>query len=61
MRLADYKDEEGGAARLGSVRDAFNSPFRPFVLATTSIGQEGLDFPPLLLSRLSLESAGKSS
>jgi hypothetical protein len=23
---------------------AFNSPFRPFVLATTSIGQEGLDF-----------------
>ncbi|RBN37330.1 hypothetical protein DMN50_31010, partial [Priestia megaterium] len=22
----------------------FNSPFRPFVLATTSIGQEGLDF-----------------
>ncbi|HJW55334.1 MAG TPA: helicase C-terminal domain-containing protein [Burkholderiaceae bacterium] len=46
MRLADYKDEEGAAARLGSVRDAFNSPFRPFVLATTSIGQEGLDFHP---------------
>ena len=46
MRLSDYKDEEGGAARLGSVRDAFNSPFRPFVLATTSIGQEGLDFHP---------------
>src|SRR5207253_6941130 len=46
MRLADYKDEEGGAARLGSVRDAFNSPFRPFALATTSIGQEGLDFHP---------------
>ena len=46
MRLADYKDEEGGAARLGSVRDTFNSPFRPFVLATTSVGQEGLDFHP---------------
>lgn len=46
MRLADYKDEEGGAARLGSVRDAFNSPFRPFALATTSVGQEGLDFHP---------------
>jgi hypothetical protein len=46
MRLADYKDEDGGAARLGSVRDAFNSPFRPFVLATTSVGQEGLDFHP---------------
>jgi hypothetical protein len=46
MRLGDYKDDEGGAARLGSVRDAFNSPFRPFVLATTSVGQEGLDFHP---------------
>ena len=46
MRLAEYKDEEGGTVRLGSVRDAFNSPFRPFVLATTSIGQEGLDFHP---------------
>jgi len=30
--------------RADQVRDAFNSPFRPFVLATTSIGQEGLDF-----------------
>lgn len=46
MRLADYKDEDGTVARLGGVRDAFNSPFRPFVLATTSIGQEGLDFHP---------------
>jgi hypothetical protein len=27
-----------------NIRTAFNSPFRPFVLATTSIGQEGLDF-----------------
>lgn len=45
MRLAEYKDDEG-TVRLGSVRDAFNSPFRPFVLATTSIGQEGLDFHP---------------
>ena len=31
-------------SRKTSVRDAFNSPFRPFVLASTSIGQEGLDF-----------------
>ena len=30
--------------RRKAVRDAFNSPFRPFVLASTSIGQEGLDF-----------------
>lgn len=36
----------GTVARLGGVRDAFNSPFRPFVLATTSVGQEGLDFHP---------------
>ena len=27
-----------------NTREAFNSPFRPFVLASTSIGQEGLDF-----------------
>ena len=36
-----------GRSNLGrqvGVRQAFNSPFRPFVLATTSIGQEGLDF-----------------
>ena len=30
--------------RTEKIRNAFNSPFRPFVLATTSIGQEGLDF-----------------
>lgn len=34
----------GSEARSVNVREAFNSPFRPFVLATTSIGQEGLDF-----------------
>ncbi|MBP7359333.1 MAG: DEAD/DEAH box helicase family protein [Prevotella sp.] len=27
-----------------SIQSAFNSPFRPFVLASTSVGQEGLDF-----------------
>ena len=32
------------ADRKASIRTAFNSPFRPFVLASTSIGQEGLDF-----------------
>jgi hypothetical protein len=30
--------------RGAAIRTAFNSPFRPFVLATTSVGQEGLDF-----------------
>jgi hypothetical protein len=33
-----------GRNRMIGVRDAFNSPFRPFVVASTSIGQEGLDF-----------------
>lgn len=28
------------------MREAFNSPFWPFVLVTTSVGQEGLDFHP---------------
>lgn len=30
--------------RTKNIRKAFNSPFRPFLLSTTSIGQEGLDF-----------------
>lgn len=33
-----------GVQRKTQVREAFNSPFWPFVLATTSVGQEGLDF-----------------
>ena len=37
-------DGEGKAVNQDVVRAAFNSPFRPFVLASTSIGQEGLDF-----------------
>lgn len=30
--------------REGSAREAYTSPFWPFVLASTSVGQEGLDF-----------------
>ena len=30
--------------RTDEIRSAFNSPFWPYVLATTSVGQEGLDF-----------------
>lgn len=30
--------------RTQNIRNAFNSPFRPFILSTTSVGQEGLDF-----------------
>ena len=37
-------DGEAELQRAGVVRTAFNSPFWPFVLATTSVGQEGLDF-----------------
>lgn len=40
----DRRDEDGSETRPDVLRHAFNSPFRPFVLATTSIGQEGLDF-----------------
>ncbi len=45
MRIGeDTADEVEGRTRSADVREAFNSPFRPFVLASTSIGQEGLDF-----------------
>ena len=37
-------ETEGGQERIANIRESFNSPFRPFVLASTSIGQEGLDF-----------------
>jgi hypothetical protein len=37
-------DEGAGAVRADDVRSAFNSPFWPFVLCSTSVGQEGLDF-----------------
>ena len=47
MRFGDEKSEEDATVqRAGIVRQAFNSPFWPFVLATTSVGQEGLDFHP---------------
>jgi hypothetical protein len=47
MRFGDESgDQVKGGIRKDAVRAAFNSPFWPFVLATTSIGQEGLDFHP---------------
>ena len=36
--------KEKDADRKKTVRNSFNSPFRRFVLASTSIGQEGLEF-----------------
>jgi hypothetical protein len=45
LRFGDQTDERGDSiARAGQVQTAFNSPFWPFVIATTSVGQEGLDF-----------------
>lgn len=47
LRFGEIKDDNGAQlARADVVRQAFNSPFRPFVLASTSVGQEGLDFHP---------------
>lgn len=36
--------DDKSVARITNVRAAFNSPFWPFMLNSTSIGQEGLDF-----------------
>ena len=45
MRFGAQESDDGKAGeRKGQVRQAFNSPFWPFVLASTSVGQEGLDF-----------------
>jgi len=39
-------DNAPNVSRSDVLRIAFNSPFRPYLLATTSVGQEGLDFHP---------------
>lgn len=51
MRFGDQRSDEeasapndAGVTRKERVRAAFNSPFWPFVLVSTSVGQEGLDF-----------------
>lgn len=38
------KTDEQSVERMSDVQAAFNSPFWPMVLASTSIGQEGVDF-----------------
>ncbi|MBX3404524.1 MAG: hypothetical protein KF699_14025 [Phycisphaeraceae bacterium] len=44
-RFGQQQSDDGeDASRADQVRAAFNSPFWPFVLASTSVGQEGLDF-----------------
>jgi hypothetical protein len=42
--VPDALDSTSTASRKEKVRAAFNSPFWPFVLVSTSVGQEGLDF-----------------
>lgn len=37
-------EADSAVARQSVVRAGFNSPFAPFVLASTSVGQEGIDF-----------------
>ena len=43
-RYGRIQSNEQAAQRESTIRAGFNSPFRPFVLASTSVGQEGLDF-----------------
>lgn len=45
-RFGRGRGNDEQAQREGQVRTAYNSPFWPFVLASTSVGQEGLDFHP---------------
>jgi hypothetical protein len=45
MRFGEEQTDLGEErTRADHVRTAFNSPFWPFVLSSTSVGQEGLDF-----------------
>ncbi|OPZ86203.1 MAG: ATP-dependent helicase HepA [bacterium ADurb.Bin429] len=46
LPFGDTRTEDAEGTRHEKVREAFNSPFWPFVLITTSVGQEGLDFHP---------------
>lgn len=43
---ADQSEDSPDVQRREQLRTAFDSPFPPFVLCTTSVGQEGLDFHP---------------
>jgi hypothetical protein len=44
LRYGTTSTEEKAEQRSADVGLAFNSPFWPFILASTSVGQEGLDF-----------------
>jgi hypothetical protein len=42
--FTNAKMDDKNLSHTSGIRLSFNSPFRPFVLSTTSVGQEGLDF-----------------
>lgn len=44
MDIKRSGDKAGQSVLRSTLREAFNSPFRPFFLTSTSVGQEGLDF-----------------
>ncbi|MFC4110818.1 helicase-related protein [Micromonospora zhanjiangensis] len=44
LRYGGRGEEQSQVNRKETVRRAFNSPFWPFIVATTSAGQEGIDF-----------------
>jgi hypothetical protein len=46
VRYGSDRLDEKSQQRAVNVREAFNGPFWPFVLVSTSVGQEGLDFHP---------------
>ena len=46
LRFGDVRGDDQRLVSQDAVRSAFNSPFRPFILTSTSVGQEGLDFHP---------------
>jgi hypothetical protein len=43
-RYGQAREDSNESVHPEAIRRAFNSPLRPFVLASTSVGQEGLDF-----------------
>lgn len=43
-RCIGSSNDDDKVSNISNLQAAFNSPFAPFVFATTSIGQEGLDF-----------------
>ena len=46
LRFGHLRTDDDEHISQDAVRAAFNSPFRPFLLASTSTGQDGLDFHP---------------